>query len=182
MVRSLRARISEGNRGPACAAERRASDFQMVLDETLSERSRRRRGELEVQQGGAMSTLFSHLPRPHLAFPARHPALAVRRPRSLPGLLCQAGHSRLPLRAEESLLHDLTAGCLIPGGGGLGLCRAAVTALPRGGSSSGGLSGSSCFSWCLLPGSWLCTWGVRGSCRAREWPVRGRRCWRVIYS
>lgn len=90
-VCSLRARISEGNRGPACAAERRASDFQMVLDKTLSERSRRPRGELEVQQGGAMSILFSHLPRPHLAFPARHPALALAVPR--PGSLqeCSAG-------------------------------------------------------------------------------------------
>lgn len=60
--RPLRARISEGSRGPACAAEQRASNFQRMLDKTLSERSQRsRRG---VGGPAGRSHVYSLLPSP----------------------------------------------------------------------------------------------------------------------
>lgn len=114
-------------------------------------------GGLEVQQGGALSILLSHLLRPHLASPAL--VLPASRPWQSPRVGCKGlrtdGRSRLPPTGVDSRLHDLAAGC-IPWGGIPGLSRAAATAFSEGSQGEQLL---------LLPGSWLCTWGVRGSCR-----------------
>lgn len=112
-------------------------------------------GGLEVQQGGALSILFSHLLRPHLASPDLD--LPVSRPWQSPRVGCKGqrtdGYSCLPPTGVDSRLHDLAAGC-IPWGGIPGLSRAAVTACSWGGSSEG----SQGEQLLLLPGSWLCTW------------------------
>lgn len=100
--------------------------------------------------------------------PLCHPALVlpVSRPWQSPRVGCKGlrtdGHSRPPPAGVDPLLHDLAAGC-IPWGGIPGLSKAGATACSWGGSSEG--SQGEQLLLVLLPGTWLCTQGVGGSCR-----------------
>lgn len=179
---TLRARTSEGNRGPACAAKRRASNFQTMLDRTLTKRSRRSRGELAVQQGGAMSTLCSHLPRPHLAWPAPpcsgsgcSTSQAVSKSAANESWACC-----FPLTGGESLLHDLAAGCF-PWGSSLGISRASCDCVLLGWQHKWGVLRQQLLL--LVPLAWLlalhmgCQWLLWSQCVASE---KRRLCWGVI--
>lgn len=136
---------------PVQSSERRASNFQTMLDKTLSERSRRSRRGV----GGPAGR--SHLlPLPSPPSPLEFPCTSCSGPGCSTSLvvsrvLCWAGHSCFPLPGVESGWQ--------PWGGNLGLSRVTVAALSWGWQLRG--LRQHLLPWCLLDPR---TRGVRGSC------------------